>query len=139
MWEEVFLAQFQIISLNLLCGLSKTIENFSHESPCNNGDSKSNLPPPPAHCRSVAVALDPVYSENHLCLLKQTFSCIWQQEVEGHSFSIRIEGTGRSSKTLHPWCIPSQNHSVHTNVASVKDLLAVYNNMPFGLVHVDER
>ena len=80
---------------------------------------------PPAHCRSEAVVLDPVYSENHLRLLKQTFSCIWQQEVKGHSFPIHIEGTGRRSKTLHPRCIRSQNHSLHTDIASINDLLAV--------------
>jgi len=139
MWEEVFLDQFENISRNLLCGLIKTIENFSHESPVHSGYSKLNLPLPPAHCRSETAVLDPVYSQNHLCLLKQIFSCIWQQEVKGHSFSIRIEGKGRRSKTLHPRCIPSQNHSLHTNVASVNDLLAVFSNMPFGLVRVDER
>jgi len=70
MWEDVFLAQFVIIFLNLLCGLSKTIENFSHVSPCYSGESKRNLLPQPAHCRAEAVELDQVYAENHLCLLK---------------------------------------------------------------------
>ena len=111
----------------------KTIDNFSHDSLCRSGDSKRNLPTPP-HCSA-----EPVCSENHLCFLKQTFSCICEQEVKGHAFSIRTEGTGRSSKTLHSRCIPSQNHSLHTNVASHSDFLVVFSNMPFGLVHVDEK
>jgi len=137
MWEDAFLTHFEIISRNLLCGLSKTPENFSHYSLCHSWDLKRNLRPPPAHCRSEAAL--PNLLRKSLMFIKANF---FMHVTAGSGRPLLFDtywGHRKKVKTLHPQRIPSQIHSLHTNVASVNVLLVVFSNMPFGLVHIDER